>query len=64
MYPEPFIKLPQERRLHNVFHISLLKKWNESGYMLEIRNFDVDELEVLDKTIYEVEQVLTWRKQR
>ena len=46
------------------FHISLLKRWNESEFVQEPTHIEVDELEVPGGTMYEVERVLWWRERR
>ena len=47
-----------------MFHVSLLKFWNENKFVQEPSNFEVDELEVPDDTMYEVERVLRYRKRK
>ena len=58
------VELPQECKIHNVFHVSILKFWNENKFVQEPSNFEVDELEVPDETMYEVERVLRYKKQK
>ena len=49
------LKSPQEWEFHSVFHVSLLKKWNESGYVPHPSDFDADEFNVPADTMREVD---------
>ena len=51
-------ELPTDWRIQPVFHISLLKQWSLLEFWQESSNFEADELEFPDKTIYEIEKVL------
>ena len=55
------LKLPDTWRIHNVFHISLLKKWKTAMYRMEA-NEPIDELEAVNEPRFEVERILQWQK--
>ena len=52
--------LPKTWKVHPVFHISLLKKWNVVD-LEEEKEFPTEELEV-EEPYYEIEKLLKWRK--
>ena len=53
------LKLPDHFKVHNVFHVSLLKGWKTATYREEPTTEEI-ELEEADKA-YEVEKILRWR---
>ena len=55
------LKLPDSWKIHDVFHISLLKRWRTALYRQEEDHTQV-ELEGIDEPRYEVEKILRWRK--
>ena len=54
------LELPDQWRIHPVFHSSLLKPWNQSSWSCPVNapqlEFDVD-----DGPVYNVERILRWR---
>ena len=54
------LSLPKIWKIHPVFHISFLKKWNTTSLQEEDAPAD-DDLEVEDP-YYEIEKILRWRK--
>ena len=52
--------LPETWKVHPVFHLSLLKKWNAVD-LLEEEEFPIEELEV-EEPYYEIEKLLRWRE--
>ena len=58
------LELPEDWRIHSVFHVSLLKVWNE-GVCRQILDEATPELEEPDdQQKYEVERFLRWRERR
>ena len=55
------LKLPDSWRIHDVFHISLLKRWRTALYRKEEEEVPI-ELEGTQEPHYEVEKILRWRK--
>ena len=55
------LKLPDSWRIHDVFHISLLKRWRTALYRKEEDEVQI-ELEVTDEPHYKVEKILRWQK--
>ena len=55
------IQLPENWSIHNVFHVSLLKKWKTSVYRTEAAE-PGDELEIEEQHQRVVEKVLRWKK--
>ena len=51
------LKLPDSWKIHDVFHISLLKRWRTALYRQEEDHTQV-ELEGIDEPRYEVEKIL------
>ena len=52
--------LPDTWKVHPVFHISLLKKWNAID-LQEEEEFPIEELEI-EEPYYEIEKLLRWKK--
>lgn len=58
------LALPEHWRMHDVFHVSLLKAWQESMFV-QAPELDVPEIEELSKySKYEIEKILRWRNKR
>ena len=57
------IQLPKNWSIHDVFHVSLLKKWKTSVYRTEAAE-PGDELEIEEQHQRVVEKVLRWKKDR
>lgn len=55
------LALPVHWRVHNVFHISLLRPWNQSVYTAQQQQV-VPELEDATPEYHEVEKILRWRR--
>ena len=55
------LKLPDSWIIHDVFHISLLKRWITALYRKEEEEVPI-ELEEIEEPRYEVEKILRWRK--
>ena len=54
------LSIPETWKIHPVFHISLLKKWNTASLQEEDVPAD-DDLEI-EEPYYEIEKILRWRK--
>ena len=54
------LSLPETWKIHLVFHISLLEKWNIANVHEEDAPTD-DDLEV-EEPYYEIEKILRWKK--
>ena len=54
------LSLPENWKIHPMFHISLLKKWNTASLQEEEIPAD-DDLEI-EEPYYEIEKILRWRK--
>ncbi|MCG8451681.1 MAG: hypothetical protein MI717_00690, partial [Spirochaetales bacterium] len=57
------LKLPDQWRIHPVFHSSLLKPWNQSSWSCPVAA-PQPEFEVDDGPVYNVERILRWRAVR
>ena len=55
------LKLPDSWRIHDVFHISLLKRWRTALYRKAEEEVPI-ELEETEEPHYAVEKILRWRK--
>ena len=55
------LKLPENWSIHDVFHVSILKKWKTSVYRTEAAE-PGDELEIEEQHQRVVEKVLRWKK--
>ena len=55
------LKLPEHWKIHDVFHISLLRPWNQSVFTVSQQQ-DVPELETEGQRYYETEKILRWCK--
>ena len=55
------IQLPENWSIHNVFHVSLLKRWKTSVFRSE-EAAPQDELDVEDHGPKEVEKILRWKR--
>ena len=58
------LALPSHWRIHNVFHISLLKFWKSSSFVQVEAQGETEDLEDPTDPVYEVEKVLRWRKRK
>ena len=57
------LELPDQWRIHPVFHSSLLKPWNQSTWSCPVEA-PQPEFEVDDGPVYNVERILRWRSVR
>ena len=55
------LSLPETWKIHLVFHISLLKKWNTASLQEEEEVPADDNLEI-EEPYYDIENILRWRK--
>ena len=55
------MRLPESWKIHDVFHISLLKKWKTAVYRTE-DNEVTDELNIEEKKEDVIERILRWKK--
>ena len=55
------LDLPDTWKIHNVFHISLLKRWKTSAYR-EIEDEAAAKLNIEEKKTNVIEKILGWKK--
>ena len=55
------LKLPESWKIHDVFHISLLKKWKTAVFRAE-NDEPIEELNVEEKKRDKIEKLLRWKK--
>ena len=53
--------LPETWKIHNVFHVSLLKKYN-AVELQEDQPVSQDDVPKVEEPYYEIEKILRWRK--
>lgn len=58
------LELPTHWKMHNVFHISLVKIWKTSSFVYVEQQGDSEDLEDPIEKVYKVEEVLRWRKRK
>lgn len=51
-------------KIHDVFHISLLRFWKHSNFISVAAQGDSEDLEDPTECVYEVEKVLRWWKRK
>ena len=55
------LSLPEEWKIHPVFHVSLLKDWKTAN-LQEDQPVPADDVLDVEDTYYEIEKILWWRK--
>ena len=53
--------LPDDWKIHPVFHLSLLKDWR-TAYLQEDQPVPTDDAPEVEEPYYEIEKILRWRK--
>ena len=55
------LSLPETWKIHSVFHVSLLKKYN-AAELHEDQPVSQDDVPEVEEPYYEIEKILRWRK--
>ena len=55
------LRLTDSWRIHNVFHVSLIKRWKAAAYQIEPEG-SIAELNIDGEPRFEVEKILRWRR--
>ena len=58
------LELPDDWRVHPVFHVSLLKLWRTGSYHAQEPALPPTTLDPADSPAYDVERILRWRCKR